>query len=352
VPDVTLVVVNYFSAALARDAIASARATTSSPLRVIVVDNSCDERELKRLRGSGADDVIVSPDNSGYSGGANRGVEAAATPVVVVSNPDVVYGDGCLDLLAENVRSGAAVAGPLQHWDDEGRWILPPSDYLDGRETLSRVLASRVEAMSRRRGRARLKRRIDFWRRRDAAPADAVSGAVMAIDRRRFADAGGFDTRFELYCEEVDLVRRLRARGGSITYVPRARCRHLYNQSAGDDPNSAAKFAESEKLYLKRWVPVIGTWLHSLRRTVAPGEAGFVEIDASDPIPLPDATRDWLVEATPLLSFESAAGCFAEGDALRFPAEVWSTYRSPALYLRVVNPASLEVVGRYVIRKD
>ena len=40
---------------------------------------------------------------------------------------------------------------------------------------------------------------------------------------------------------------------GSIAYVPAARCRHLYNQSASGSPDAAAKYAESERLYLRKW---------------------------------------------------------------------------------------------------
>lgn len=351
VPDITLVIVNYFSAALARAAISSARATTRSPLRVILVDNSVDEREADELQSAGADELIVSPHNSGYSGGGNLGVAAARSPVVVVSNPDVVFGESCLDLLAERVGGDVAVAGPAFHWDRGGRWLLPPADLLTAGEKLSQAIAATLSVANRSRGRARLRRRLAFWRRAEPGPIEAVSGAVMAIDRRRFETVGGFDARFALYFEEIDLVRRLRARGGAVWYVPEARCRHIYNQSAAVDPGSGAKFLRSEAIYLRRWAPFALPLVAIARNAGRLEDAGAIDVAHDAPIALPSPDREWLVEATPLASFESAVGCLASGPELAFPGEVWSDFRSPTLHVRMVDPVTLEVVRRYTMRK-
>lgn len=349
-PDIALVIVNYFSVELARDAIASARSTTSASLEVVVVDNSCDARERSRLAECGADRIIEAPDNLGYASGANLGIVATVAPIVVVANPDVIFGDQCLDRLSERLTGNVAVAGPAFHWDDRGEWLLPPADLLDEREKLSQALASRLPMFRRRRERSRLKRRIEFWRRKSSARIEAVSGAVMAFRRDLLDEVNGFDPRYALYFEEIDLIRRLRSKGWSAVYVPEARCRHLYNQSAGSHPESLAKFHRSEQLYLDRWAPLTSSLVRILSKAVNDDEPAFDTIGPSQAIPASTAGDEWLVEASPLSSFESAAGCFAE-DSVRFPDEVWKTYRSPALYLRVVNPATLDIERRFVMRK-
>ena len=58
-PDVALIVVNYQSAELAVAAVASARAASSDPLEVLIVDNSCDPEEARRLANASADQLIV-----------------------------------------------------------------------------------------------------------------------------------------------------------------------------------------------------------------------------------------------------------------------------------------------------
>ena len=114
---VSLLVINYRSSALAADAIATARAASSMPLQVIVVDNSVDPAEADALRGS-ADKVVVSPRNAGYAAGINAGRKFCDGDVIVVSNPDVRFGENAIDQL---VDANAAVAGPALFWDDAHR---------------------------------------------------------------------------------------------------------------------------------------------------------------------------------------------------------------------------------------
>lgn len=351
-PDLSLVIVNYFSAELARQAIESARRTTQAALQVIVVDNSMNCDEAARLESVGADELIVAPDNDGYSGGANRGVAVASTPVVVVSNPDVVFGEACLDRLADQVSGDVAIAGPAFHWDTEGRWLLPPTDVLGFGEVLARVLSSRFQLAAVRRDRARTKHRVDFWRNDRTRPVEAVAGAVMAIDREKLNGIGGFDTDFELYFEEIDLARRLRARGWQVLYVPEAACRHLYNQSAAFDSNAAEKFARSEQRYLRKWSPgALPLRAMVASRSAADEESTFHQVAPDEPIELPSIETPCLIEASPYPSFDSAAGCFAAAESVRFPEDIWSLWGMESLYLRVLDPETIMVTRRYVIRK-
>src|SRR3954468_14220686 len=105
---ISLLVINYRSAHLAPGAIRTARASSSVPLQVIVVDNSCQSEEAESLRPI-ADVMIAAPRNLGYAGGINAGRRACDGDVIVVSNPDVRFGDHAIDRL---VDTDAAVAGP------------------------------------------------------------------------------------------------------------------------------------------------------------------------------------------------------------------------------------------------
>ena len=67
----SLVLVNYHSAALAAEAIRTARAATQNPLQMIVVDNSVDPTEAAALR-SHADVLLVPETNLGYGAAVNR----------------------------------------------------------------------------------------------------------------------------------------------------------------------------------------------------------------------------------------------------------------------------------------
>jgi GT2 family glycosyltransferase len=309
---VSLLVINYRSAALAADAIRTARAATSHALQVVVVDNSLDEADSLRAH---ADHVVTPSRNLGYAGGINAGRRFCDGEVIVVSNPDVRFAEASIDRL---IDVNAGVAGPAFFWDDAYQWFLPPSELHTRREVLDRTLASRSRAWARRRDRRRFLQRVAFWSLREPARVAALSGAVMAIRAKAFDEAGGFDARFPLYFEENDFLRRVR---GDVVYVPAARCRHLYNQSAAGSPDIAAKFAQSEREYLRKWG---GAWAKRFERPLPAGEGGAKR----------RVRGDLVIEASPLPSFDTAAGHFGDADV---PAEVWSAYRGDALYLRAVD---------------
>jgi GT2 family glycosyltransferase len=113
---ISLLVVNYRSSALAVEAIRSARMATLQPLQVVVVDNSCDEREDAALRPH-CDVLVVSPVNRGYAGAINDGRRRCDGEVIVVSNPDVKYGERSIDTLAGALDSRTTIAGPALYWD-------------------------------------------------------------------------------------------------------------------------------------------------------------------------------------------------------------------------------------------
>jgi N-acetylglucosaminyl-diphospho-decaprenol L-rhamnosyltransferase len=205
---ISLVVVNYRTARLAADAVRSARATTSSPVHVVIVDNSCDAAEADALR-SQADHLLVAPSNLGYAGAINAARPHCRGDIAILANPDVVFFDGAIDRLAAALADPeVAVAGPALYWDDARQWILPPSDLHTLRGKIDEVLASRLGAWRTRRSRRRLRRRLAFWALAEPKRVPAISGAVMAIRLRDFDDVGGFDERFVLYFEETDFLRR------------------------------------------------------------------------------------------------------------------------------------------------
>jgi N-acetylglucosaminyl-diphospho-decaprenol L-rhamnosyltransferase len=319
---VSLLVVNYRSAALALEAIRSARAAARDPLQVVVVDNSAEAEALRPV----ADVFIASEGNVGYAAAINRGRRDCDGDLIVAANPDVIFAPGAIDALAE---ANAAVAGPALFWDDAHEWFLPPADLHTSREILDRALASRSRMWARRRDRRRIRERIAFWSLTATTPVRAISGAVMAIRARAFDDAGGFDERFRLYFEETDFLRRVR---GDVVYVPAARVRHIYNQSAGASPEAAALYAQSEAEYLRKWG---GRWAKRLEILSPP-----VIEDRQECL----SSTELLIEASPLPSFETAAGYFSRSAEMALPAEVVSSYRGAALYLRVLDRHTLNVL--------
>jgi hypothetical protein len=108
---------------------------------------------------------------------------------------------------------------------------------------------------------------------------------------------------------------------GDIVYVPSARCRHLYNQSAAGSAEAASQYARSELLYLRKWGGAFAKRFEGRHESLPP-EGG--------------QSADIVREASPLASFETAAGHFGS-DATDISEDIWSTYRGDVLHLRDVD---------------
>lgn len=329
---ISLLIVNYRSAALAAEAVRSARAASSAPLQVVIVDNSPEPEPLQDL----ADVVIVSKTNRGYAGGINDGRKACNGEIIIAANPDVTFAAGAIDALAAELRDDVAVAGPALFWDSGHRWMLPPADGHTTLEKLDEVLASRSPRWLEQRDRRRFLKRVAFWSLTRTTDVRMLSGAVMAVRTAVFDTLGGFDERFPLYFEETDFLRRVRQHRKRIVYVPGAKARHLYNQSAGQVPGEAAsKYAQSEMRYLEKWSgPFMARLLKKLEQV--PSAQQREEGEGEGPV---------VTEASPDPNFSTAAGHFGIATV---PEEIRRTLRTE-FFVRTVATTTGQVLSTYKI---
>lgn len=338
----SLLIVNYRTSALAKEAIRTARAASTAAIQVVVVDNSCDSAEAAALRDV-ADVLVVSDSNRGYAAAINAGRRLCESGQLIVANPDVTFGASAIDHLVSALGSAAA-AGPAIFWDSAGEWHLPPGDLGTASEKIDQVLAGRSRRWFEQRDRRRFLRRVAFWSLEQTTSVKMLSGAVMAIRAADFDAVGGFDERFPLYFEENDFLRRLAANRRRIAYVPEARCRHIYNQSAVQVASEAAsRFAVSEIRYLEKWNgPFVARLLKNLERPLPDFPIG----EAAEPRAL--AAGDVVIEVSPLASFSTAAGHFPRDTHVTIPPEIRNTAGTP-LYGRTVDRKTGIVLETYRI---
>ena len=95
----------------------------------------------------------------------------------------------------------------------------------------------------------------------------------------------------------VIVGRRVR---GEIVYLPAARCRHLYNQSAGASDEVAGIYARSEREYLHKWN---GQFLASMVKRLERPRVGPASTEIG-PAPI-HVSAGTVVEASPMPTFES-----------------------------------------------
>ena len=83
----------------------------------------------------------------------------------------------------------------------------------------------------------------------------AVTGACMMVDRLRFLAVDGFDERFAVAWNDVDLCLKLRERGLRNVYVPHAKLYHFESKTRGGDdtPAKVARAMSEQRAMREKW---------------------------------------------------------------------------------------------------
>ncbi len=208
---VAIVIVNYDGERLLPDCLAALRGQTVAPDEVVVADNGSRDGSLALLHAHHPGvRVLALGRNHGFAGGANRGVRATTAPWVCVLNSDA---EPAPDWLAELI---AAPRG-------ERTWALG--------SVLVSAATGRIESAGDQYDPAGFAHKLLRERPLDDLPAEpyrvfAAPGAAPVFRRDVFDALGGYEERFFLYYEDVDLAFRAVLAGYHALLVPTARVTH------------------------------------------------------------------------------------------------------------------------------
>jgi N-acetylglucosaminyl-diphospho-decaprenol L-rhamnosyltransferase len=171
--------------------------------------------------------------NLGYGRAANLGAAASTASRLLICNPDVeVAPDAVTALLARlEVEADLGLVGPLVR-NPDGTIYPSARTFPDMADAIGHGLLGAVAPGNRFTRRYRL---LD-WDHGEAARIDWVSGACFLVRRSAWDAVGGFDPRYFMYLEDVDLCWRLGALGWGVGFEPGAEVVHVQGVSAGLRP--------------------------------------------------------------------------------------------------------------------
>ena len=215
--------------------LASLAHATDRPVTVIMADNgSTDGAPEEAVERHPNVRLLRTGGNLGYGTAVNRAVDAFVTDgeLFIVANPDVQWGPGSIDeLLAAAARWPQAGAfGPLIR-DPDGS-VYPSARHQPSliRGGMHAVVGP-VWKTNPWTAAYRQERLVPTER-----PVGWLSGACLLLRRDAFTHIGGFDERYFMYMEDVDLGDRLERAGRQNIYVPTAEILHDKGHSTGRDP--------------------------------------------------------------------------------------------------------------------
>jgi GT2 family glycosyltransferase len=177
---------------------------------VVLVDNASTDGSMQQVAAAydGHIRSVRTPENYGYTRGANIGLRQARGRYIILLNNDAEVAPGCVDALVAAAEGDPRIgiccpkilsAKDKRLIDSVGHWLYP-------------------DGLSRCRG------RLEEDRGQYDRPEDVLvpSGCAILVRREMLDDVGVLDEDFFSYCDDTDLGLRAQLRGWRCVTVPSA----------------------------------------------------------------------------------------------------------------------------------
>jgi GT2 family glycosyltransferase len=212
---VAIVIVNWNSGGLLRDCLLSI-STSAADLKpnVVVVDNGSTDGSDRAAAEFPAFLLVQTGINNGFARACNLGAAIAGNvDYFLFLNPDARLSPGCLDqsiaFMDNPSAAGVGICGVALR-DGSGRVWRSCSRFPTPLRLVSAAIG--LDRMVPQTGMV-----MEEWEHNSTRRVDQVIGAYFLIRGSLFRHLGGFDERFFVYFEEVDLsVRAARAGWASV----------------------------------------------------------------------------------------------------------------------------------------
>jgi GT2 family glycosyltransferase len=261
--DVTVTIATWNRAELLDRCLSSVFASTGGVrYEVIVVDNASEDDTVAMLARSRPQvEVIRNAANRGFGAAHNQAMARARGRYVCALNNDAQLRPDTLAALTafldDHPRAGIcscpARPAPGASWATGGGVRRFPTVAVEAGASLAELLAPPFGLA----GASVMKPVMD--RLVGACPEDAarevawVHGALFMMRREMLDEVGGFDERFFMFFEEIDLCRRAWAGGWSVWFTPATSYLHLARQSSGDGSRREQMWHRSGAAYFEKY---------------------------------------------------------------------------------------------------
>ncbi len=233
---ISCIIINYKSLDSLKICLISLRKQIGIESEIIVVDNNSNDGSGEFLENANVKFNVLRK-NIGFGSAVNIGAKEAEFKYLFVLNPDTQLPEDTLKKLFEFAEKKM----------DFGL-LAPVLEYPDGRKQLSaRSLPGRRDFFL---GRGSPLHKLGLTGEKEAGyihpenpnpiQVPAVSATAILVRKELFENLGGFDQRFFMYLEDIDLCRRVNGKGLPIILIPAIRIYHSWKRSSSKRPYFAS----------------------------------------------------------------------------------------------------------------
>jgi N-acetylglucosaminyl-diphospho-decaprenol L-rhamnosyltransferase len=267
-PSVDVVVVTYNPGDTITSFLQSA-AGAEGVASITVVDNASRDDAARDAAAEADVAYVQTGRNAGYGTAVNIGALRGSADWILLSNADIVLEPGAIAALLSVAQSDDAIGavGPrVQEIDG--------TTYPSARPLPTLMLGAGHALFAKRWPNNPWTRRYKLNLHPLGGEVDAgwLSGSCLLVRRSVWEALGGFDERYFMFFEDVDLGRRIGEAGHRQVWTPRAVVTHLGGHSYRSDPAPMLKaHHHSAKMYVASAYPQ--WWQAPVRAAITAGLA-------------------------------------------------------------------------------
>lgn len=255
--DLSIIIVTYNNEVTIKGCLDSLRACDRNT-KLIVFDNNSTDRTVATVKKYRDVILIESEINLGFGKASNRAAKKATGDYLLFLNPDTKIIDKLtlvklIDSLSANPEYGL---------------IGPKVIFADGK--LQKTVRNNPTVMNAVKEYIfKIRGSFDFYEPKcqSLCEVESIKGAAMVVKRKLFEEIGGFNEKYFIYFEDLDLCRSIRERGLKVGYLPSVTICHIEGVS-GKGQDTIRYSQSSAKLYhgvlanfLINWIGRIGNKL-------------------------------------------------------------------------------------------
>lgn len=258
---VTVVIVNWNAGGLLDACLHSlkrARPSLGFPAEVIVVDNASSDGSASDIDATGDLQLVRNVDNRGFGAACNQGATLAHQPYLLFLNPDCEIEAGsivaCRTVLENRPDIGVAGIALLSRDGNVSRSChrFPAVWHLIARSLgLTALLPALPDGSMR------------DWAHDQTRLVDHVIGAFYMVRTDEFRRLGGFDERFFVYLEDLDLSLRFRGVGLATQFIAEPASFHVGGGTSSKAIGERLFYSTRSRIqYAFKHFPSWQAWLH------------------------------------------------------------------------------------------
>jgi GT2 family glycosyltransferase len=190
--------------------------------QIIVVDNKSSDGSERAVEDLPKVKLIRAEDNLGFARACNLGARCANSEFLLFLNPDTRVRSESIDVPLEFMRrkenAGVGICG-IALVDEEGQVARTCARFPTSARLVSHAIG--LDRLWPAMGPS-----MREWDHEEPRVVDQIIGAFFLIRRELFESLAGFDERFFVYFEEVDLSLRANILGWRSVFLPDAQAFH------------------------------------------------------------------------------------------------------------------------------